>query len=462
MKKFAILFLLTLSTLLFVSCNNEKADNDVLQNLESVVKQTTAEADDQFAYQKDLASWYKPETEYKYNPEGDNSSGIITVFRKGLNTYDLSDDKLYMETKRVIYESGIQEENMIAYMDIETGEKHYLCPDPLCTHSVGSSCLFVDVTYYFANPDNDNLLYTTKRIYDGGYYSYGVIVEINMEENSMREVFRCSDIYDDMFLESIDRDKLYFTYIKETERIKDEDGNVTTKNEEIPMYLDLSTFVAEERDFSKDKYDSFYKLYEGSDCIYWLDREKSCVLTTDTNRKNEKILLTYEKGYSIISAAYDSNTEELYLGIGSDDMIMASSEYDGIEQGDIWVVDMNNNIRKVDMPSEKITGFQLTNKYIYYTTYDPINYGMSPRGFDCIDEDGGKIYRVRRDDTKKTELVFDAQNELFFASFVVLGDYIYIDYGELVSGNGYAHFRWAGSTARIHMEEQTIKWLNFD
>jgi len=99
MKRAAILFLLTLSTVLFSSCNTTQTDNDVLQNLESVVKQTTSETDDQFSYLSEIGEWYTPEIEYKYNPEGDNSEGIIELPQE--HAY-VVDDRIYIKTKRGI------------------------------------------------------------------------------------------------------------------------------------------------------------------------------------------------------------------------------------------------------------------------------------------------------------------------------------------------------------------------
>jgi len=458
MKKFAILFLLTLSALLLVSCNTEQTDNDVLQNLESVVKQTTAEADDQFAYQKDLASWYTPEVDYKYDPHGDNSEGIEWLTRKEFNSYSIKDDRMFFRTKRFYTINGYHEDKMISYIDIKTGEKNYLCPNPLCSHYAEDGCLLVDVSDYYII---DNLLYTIKNL-QRGINVYETIVEIDLEQNTMRELYQCTDIYDYVWFTSLKNNVIYFSYSKETERTDDGNGNIITKEEITKMYLDLATEKVGILKNNEDKYDTYYKIYESDTYIYWWDSINCDILVTDIEHKNEITVLNYESDYSLSSASYDSNTGELYLCISSDDMIREDLDHLDTEDGAIYVIDKENNVRKLEMPTEKITGFQLTNNYIYYTTYDPKDFGYTAFGYPCMMQDGGKIYRVSREDTTSPELVFDAKGELFPGAYIVFGDYLYIDYNELVQGADYANFRRTGSTARIHIEDQTIKWLNFD
>jgi len=457
MKKVVFLFILTIVTVLLVSCNNEPTDNDVLQNLESVVKQTTAEADDQFAYLNEIGEWYAPETEYKYDPESDDdSSGIYDEYGNFLS----ADSRLYFRTKRVIYDHGIHEETMHTYIDIKTGDKHYLCPDPLCKHKTEEGCLIVDIVYLLNHPNKENIIYAEKLIEEPELF--WAIYEIDLEQYTEKLLFRCANIYEIATLNSIDDEKLYFTFTKETGRTKDENGNTIVEQEIQEMYIELSTHNIGIAESEKNKYDAYTKLGEKDNRIYWRDTENNRIIMTDSDYNNETTVFTHESGYSLPSIYYDSNTEELYICLCSDDMLREKLDYLDTEDGAIYVIDKENNIRKLEMPTEKITGFQLTNKYIYYTTYDPIDYGYTSFGYPCIVQDGGKIYRVSREDTTTPELVFDAKGELFLGTYTVIGDYLYIDYSELIEEGIYTHFRRVGSTARIHIEDQTIKWLNFD
>jgi len=457
MKSVAILFLLTLSALLFVSCNDEQADKtDIIQNLEQKVQQITVSDDQQFEYQKELTPWYTPEVEYKYDPNGDNSDGIEWISRFEFGSYTLEDGQLRFLAKYLL--GGISEITMYTYLDIKTGEISYLCPNPLCSHRIEDGCLFVNLNGY---ERKDNYVYTVKYLYKGKY-THNTIVEIDIEQNTMRELFQCDNEYDYLSITSLKDDIIYFQYFEETERTENEDGQINTNVEMREMYLDLKTGKSGISEKSTSEDNDYYILYQTEDWIYFKDEKNNRIMVADKDCSKKKVLITYEPEYRVSSILYDSFTEELYLSISSDDIIMDSLDHLDIEKGDIYVIDKDNKARKIEMPSDKIRGFQLTRNYIYYTVYDPLYYGTSIRGFDCVRQDGGKIYRVSRDDTTSPELVFDAHEVLFPGSYIVLGDYIYIDYSELISGGGYSYFRRVGSTARIHMENQTIKWLNFD
>jgi hypothetical protein len=114
------------------------------------------------------------------------------------------------------------------------------------------------------------------------------------------------------------------------------------------------------------------------------------------------------------------------------------------------------------MPSDKILEFKLTNEYFYYTVYDPIFYGTAPVGIPCICENGNKIYRVSRDDTAEGELVFDGHEKLFFKDYMVTGDFIYIYYIKFIKDDNFTWFNITGATARIDMENDTIKWFTLN
>jgi len=349
---------------------------------------------------------------------------------------------------------------MHAYIDIKTGEKHYLCPDPLCSHKAEEGCLFVDIFQFYIS---NNRLYTTRRINNGiNPYPVETIIEIDLEQNTVRELFQCDSEYDYIGFTSLEDNKIYFTYTKETLRTEDENGDIVTEDELTKMYLDLDTEKVYINEANSYTYETYSLLYKNNNDIYGIDQINNRIIMTDSDYKNEEVIFDYDEWYSIADAYFDKNTEELYFCLASINIIDAHMDYTDAEEGAIYVIDKENNVRKLEMPTEKITSFRLTKNYIYYTTYDPINFGMSVRGYDCVVEDSGKIYRVSRDDTTSPELVFDAKGEMFFESYIVMGDYLYIRYIEFINQVGAVYFRATYSTARIHMEDQTIKWLNFD
>lgn len=88
-------------------------------------------------------------------------------------------------------------------------------------------------------------------------------------------------------------------------------------------------------------------------------------------------------------------------------------------------------------------------------------------GAETIDTTGNKIYRVRSINGDKTggseeELAFDGHGEIYHCGFNVLGDYLYLKFKELCCEGEYVRWRVTGDTARIHLTDNTIKWLGYE
>lgn len=107
----------------------------------------------------------------------------------------------------------------------------------------------------------------------------------------------------------------------------------------------------------------------------------------------------------------------------------------------------------------------MTNSKIYYSPYNPIHYGTSPRGGEVYDYIGGKIYVTDRDDPKESELIFDCGREFAFPNgYTMIGDYLYFDCMQIIRQGDYAWFSSALELkkVRINIKEHTIKYLSFD
>ena len=132
-----------------------------------------------------------------------------------------------------------------------------------------------------------------------------------------------------------------------------------------------------------------------------------------------------------------------------------------------YIVYIGNDLKakRVDMPSDRIYDFRLTENYIYYSIYSPKQYGTTPVDTTCVSKSGNKIYRINRDisandGVSEPQLIFDGRDDIFFsADYIVCGDYIYIYYVKLMKEGGMAWFRWIGETARVNFVDGTIKWL---
>jgi hypothetical protein len=286
---------------------------------------------------------------------------------------------------------------------------------------------------------------------------------IDAKKGTINEIFNGylseNNVLQMLTLRMIDHNKLYFTAIREIES-KVTDGIIEREYEETLMSVDLTTYEVSVIDNKyKNKEHGEYFFTDGK-YIYFIDAISGRLFATDMNFENETTVLEYGNEYTISSFYYDSDTSETYVCVHSRYM-MGWSETE-IEDGNIYCIDDNLTCNKLDMPSDKILEFKLTNEYIYYTVYEPVFYGETPYGVPCMRANGSKIYRIPRDNPAESELVFDGQEKLFFSHFMVTGDFLYIYYVKLVEDQGFKVFRLTGVTARVDMVNDTIKWFNLN
>ena len=180
------------------------------------------------------------------------------------------------------------------------------------------------------------------------------------------------------------------------------------------------------------------------------------------NFKSHVSLLKYDDDYYLKNLYYDKNTDELYAFIMYSEL--AYPEKMDMSDKDIhckvYKIDKDFNLTEIPMPSEMVTSIQLAKDYIYYTVYDPIQYGTR-KGRPVLDTTGGKIYRVPRDNTTEGELFFDGKGELIFrGSYCVVGDNLYLRYYKYKGVADDASCYYTGSIARVNVKENTLKWIN--
>ena len=388
--------------------------------------------------------WLEPETEYSYDGEDEN---IVAIYSE---LYNRQGDRLYLQTK-----SGAA--NTYNYINLKPGEQFILCPDPLCPHTRDSGCQFIDISCIQVS-DDENIVYAVKYCFDDEA-SWNQICELDLVNNTIKPIYgekslKRFDIYMPYFIAGR---KLYF----ETRRRNYPEEMIAAgvaRDEVFLMELDLDTY--EVRTF-----DNKYAAREYGSCIYaddeyffFSDSERSRLFVTDRNFDNEQVVYDFPDNYQLTSPYYDNDTDEFYCVIYSKFMTKLSD--DGVTEGYILRVDGDLNVERLDLRSDLILDMQLTRDYIYYTSYDPIEYGISPRGGVCYDESGGKIWRVPRDDVlAEPELIFDGRGEFAFLGYYAVGDCLYLDYSEIVQENGIGYFRWHGINARVNFVDGTIKWL---
>ena len=450
LKKHLICSIYCISILLML-CSCSYTEDEILEKVErytSVTVENTV-----YDYQNDLADWLTQETAYIYEEEHDTTSGIINLFD---SNYNIMQERMYFQIRKPLENSTGAD--FWAYISLKTGEKHYLCPDPLCEHTRNSGCQYVDLQTLIFHPEDGNVVYTTKYIFSEGVPNYA-ICEIDLENNKIVNKY-CPDgttenlLGINLELFFINENILYFSE-RHIIRERAENGEYKDREE---TYLKAYDLINNTVEILSDKFNTNSDfLYVLNDRIFFLNQYEQRLYTSDMDFATEQDVITFGENCEVYNAFYDSNTENIYILIRSIDMTIPKSA------GKLYCINGKSlQCEEISLPVEQILQFQLTNEYFYYTLYDPVEYGMTPWGYPAIREDNTKIYRVQRDDPNSAELVFDGKNELFYKDYIVTGDYLYINYIRFIQSEGKSWWRQVGTTARINFINQTIKWLNLD
>lgn len=458
MKKTAILICLIIS--LLSSCSKENK-GIVIEKTQNLLNDAPT-APEGYEYLEGVGSWLSAETEYKSSPY-DN---IVSL--KG-NYFSISDGNIYFQLKK---EESKRDETgyyytlgdpIYAYISSQTGEKHFICPDPLCTHGAYSGCQYLNLGGLLQSTSNPSIMYTTKSaVVDGVFYP--TVYEINKSSATITPIYTPDDKSEGLdmiyLVLMFEKDgKLYFIYNSKYEYVNDS-GETEYDEKAKLMYLDIKT---KQTEVINDNYPIRAGLIgEVWGKLLFADGDIDELYYTDYNFENSVTVLKYGEEYSPRNIYYDKNTDELYV-------LCFYGELDYPQNPDmsgkdihckVYKIDKEFNITEIPMPSEMITSIQLTKDYIYYTVYDPIHYGTR-KGHPILDTTGGKIYRVARDNTTEGELFFDAKGELIFrGAYCVVGDNLYLQYYKLKGVADDTSFYYTGSIARVNVKENTLKWIN--
>ena len=466
MKNFNLAVLAALALLMLASCSKENK-GIVIDKAEKLADDAPT-APEGYEYLEGIGSWLEPETEYKSAPDEN-----IECFTS--NTFGLSRGNLYFQLKKEEskkYETGYSYtlgHPTYAYISNLTGEKHFICPDPLCTHGAFSGCQYLDLGDLKFSASNPSVMYATRfNLVDGITYAY--IYEINNSAATITPIYTPVEKAEELHMVTIElmfekNDKLYFIYRNQYEYVG-KNGETEHDEKSKLMSLDLKT---KQTEVINENYPTRAGLVgEVWSKLLFADVDTRELYCTDYNFENPVTIMTYEDGYWFRNIYYDKNTEEIYVLVSytglnyPKDPDMSGKDI----HCKVYKVDKDFNLTEIPMPSEMVTSFQLTRDYIYYTVYDPIQLG-SRNGRPILDTTGGKIYRAPRDNTTEGELFFDNHGEIMFSSssslgaaYCVVGNNLYLQYNKVRGSGDDMSTYYTGSIARVNVKENTLKWIN--
>ena len=463
MKKLNLAVLAALALLMLASCSEENK-GIVIDKAEKLADDAPT-ASDGYEYLDGVGSWLNGETEYKNSPDEN-------IYSIAGNNISLWNGNLYFQLKKEESKAGAYYtlgHPIYAYISNQTGERHFLCPDPLCTHGAYSGCQYLDLSNLKFSASNPSVMYATRfNLVDGITYAY--IYEINNSAATITPIYTPVEKAEELHMVTIElmfekNDKLYFIYRNQYEYVG-KNGETEHDEKSKLMSLDLKT---KQTEVINENYPNRAGLVgEVWDKALFADVDTRELYCTDYNFENPVTIMTYEDGYWFRNIYYDQDTEEMYVLVSYTGLYYPKNpDMSGKDiHCKVYKVDKDFNLTEIPMPSEMVTSFQLTRDYIYYTVYDPIQLG-SKNGRPLLDTTGGKIYRAPRDNTTEGELFFDNHGEILFSSssslgaaYCVVGDNLYLQYYKVRGSGDDMSTYYTGSIARVNVKENTLKWIN--
>lgn len=139
MNKLNIIYITILFVMILLSSYSCNKNND---NTELIDKYATITGSTSDINYEGIEKWYSKEESYNYTPDSDDNN----ISLSGSGTYTIVGDRLY-------YKAKINNEQTLAYVSLRTGEKFFLCPDPLCEHTEEYGCKYLNLDkFIFSRP----------------------------------------------------------------------------------------------------------------------------------------------------------------------------------------------------------------------------------------------------------------------------------------------------------------------
>jgi len=454
MKRNLLILILALSVCFALqACRDDNIDEQIKSNIESNYLPKNNENSANDLYYAD----YNEETEYI--PASDKEfNGIVAIpYGFTYSGYSFNNDRYYFSaTKNVNTNSSSFTVDMLNYIDLLTGEQHYICPDPLCLHSAPEECKYIELANNCFFTDN-NVFYTFRQDITKNqslmYLSFSMY-KADLNKGIVENIYKCKDSAskNHLFLKALRGSDLYFQEYTRNET--SESAKMMKESIVLSVYNTDSGKVRIINDFPEEYVDKSANLfYADEDNLYFISLTD--IFTTDLSLENERLVYKLKENENFGSCYYDKETEELFFNV-----------FNAKEKRGCMYVYANGVLDELDMPSENIYCFQLTKSTIYYSEYAPLFYGISSMGGEVYDYSGGKIYAANRNNRKESELIYDGGKDFIIANdsirYIIIGDYLYFDYLKIENTGGTVDPIYSGCKIRINPKENTIKYLKFE
>jgi len=454
-KKYIIPVILILFLTILSSCRDISVDEDIIKN--DIVYDIRRNSELKRYYGD-----FEPEENYIPTNTIDLDGILSPVYMFNNNRFYFPVNKRYeIEVDGGTSGGGM---TMLTYIDLHSGKQRFICPDPLCKH-MPDECKYIDLqTAFFAEK---NIFYTT--FIDGGFYENWtdrrfVIAKVDLNNDRIDIVYRTEEdpSRQAVNVEGIYNNKLYFFVDTRTEN----EGQREVTSTRTLKIMDLSTHNLSEAVNFPEQYVNIWSsiMFIDENTFYFQSLRN--IFTTDFNFENEKIIYSFENNERLGNYFYDTSTKELFF--------LARNTKDNT--GIIYVYG-NSAIKKLNMPHTDIYSFMLTNGEIYYSPYESIFLGISPRDDlpmkdrEVYNYTKGKIYVTDRHSREEAELIFDDGANFNYViggsevcEYIIIGDYMYFPYMEFLDDGTHVWFRSAHflEQVRINLKENTILYFAFE
>ena len=345
--------------------------------------------------------------------------------------------------------------NVPVLIDPETGKMQRFCTDRSCLHTNASGCACV----YFSglSSSGDGIFYGSRFVEQGEHM---VIAEAVPAKGEVREVYRGENKGNEYHFVMVDAVTENAVFIRETYYAEASGGQA-----QCYRYLRYDRSTGEITLMAEGPFDGVEWLCppttegEPSVTIYrGIGGELWAHTLSDYGCLESKVLYSAPDGMHWNGDYYtDKATGDLYVCIRSESTDPLRFE------GYICRISPSGACERLALPTDRVYGFCLTDRYIYYSVFDPmfVGKGWNGQGAICINP-YHEIYRVDRASLSSAEPVFDTGYEFMSPIWRVSGDCLYFDLYRLAGFGDTACFKHSGLVAAVNFVQGSVRWYDID